>query len=169
MSTQEAPPQEALAPHMLGKNTPPLGRCRACPHSMSSETLKTISTPSPATWKIRRNTKTYGATCFSALSQEVPVGWYHALPPSSILSYEDLQQTFCIGFSHRKRERKDSGILLGVKQQLAKPLRDYLAHFSLSAQGVNDLQNHHGLKDCSFMRSLTHALVKTLAEATKRA
>lgn len=51
----------------------------------------------------------------------------------------DPQQIFFITFSNWRRERKDSRILLGVKKQSIEPLRDYLSHFSLVAQGVNNL------------------------------
>lgn len=95
---------------------------------------------------------------------------------SIIPSYVEFQQTFRVAFNHRRRERKDSSILLGVKQQTAEPLRDYLTCFSLTTQGVNELQDpavvmalRAGLKDCSFMRSLARTLVQTLAEAREKA
>lgn len=69
------------------------------------------------------------------------IGWYRSLLISSIDTYEELERTFKIVFSHWIREKKDSSTLLNKYQRERETIREYMVLFVIATQSVEYLQD----------------------------
>ncbi|XP_072073923.1 uncharacterized protein [Arachis hypogaea] len=65
--------------------------------------------------------------------------WFDNLPPRSVNSFEDLSQKFLMRFSIQKDKVKHEPSLLGVKQEVGEPLRDYMEMFNKVCLEIQDL------------------------------
>ncbi|XP_016207140.1 uncharacterized protein LOC107647586 [Arachis ipaensis] len=56
--------------------------------------------------------------------------WFDSLPPRSVTSFDDFSRKFLMRFSIQKDKVKHAPSLLGVKQEVGEPLRDYMERFN---------------------------------------
>nr|XP_025637069.1 uncharacterized protein LOC112732538 [Arachis hypogaea] len=65
--------------------------------------------------------------------------WFDSLPPRSVTSFDDLSRKFLMRFSIQKDKVKHAPSLLGVKQEVGEPLRDYMERFNKACLEIQDL------------------------------
>ncbi|XP_015952926.1 uncharacterized protein LOC107477428 [Arachis duranensis] len=65
--------------------------------------------------------------------------WFDSLPPRSVTSFDDLPHKFLMQFLIQKDKVKHAPSLLGVKQEVAEPLRDYMERFNKTCLEIQDL------------------------------
>ncbi|XP_057747474.1 uncharacterized protein LOC130966670 [Arachis stenosperma] len=65
--------------------------------------------------------------------------WFDSLPPRSVTSFDDLLRKFLMQFSIQKDKVKHAPSLLGVKQEIGEPLKDYMERFNKACLEIQDL------------------------------
>ncbi|XP_015959085.1 uncharacterized protein LOC107483001 [Arachis duranensis] len=88
--------------------------------------------------------------------------WFDSLPPKSVTSFEDLSCKFLMRFSIQKDKIKHVPSLLGVKQEVREPLRDYMKRFNKTCLEIQDLPTEavimvlvNGLREGPFFQSIS--------------
>ncbi|XP_057739667.1 uncharacterized protein LOC130956665 [Arachis stenosperma] len=87
--------------------------------------------------------------------------WFDSLPPRSVTSFDNLSRKFLMRFSIQKDKVKHAPSLLGVKQEVGEPLRNYMERFNKACLEIQDLPTEavimglvNGLREGSFSQSI---------------
>ncbi|XP_057746852.1 uncharacterized protein LOC130966103 [Arachis stenosperma] len=70
---------------------------------------------------------------------KAPMKWFDNLPHRSVTSFDNLSRKFLMRFSIQKDKVKHALSLLGVKQEVREPLRDYMERFNKECLEIQDL------------------------------
>ncbi|XP_057745267.1 uncharacterized protein LOC130963137 [Arachis stenosperma] len=99
---------------------------------------------------------------FSTTLSKAAIKWFDSLPPRSVTSFEDLSRKFLMRFSIQKDKVKHAPSLLGVKQEVGEPLRDYIEGFNKACLEIKDLSTEavimglvNGLREGPFSQSIS--------------
>ncbi|XP_016192818.1 uncharacterized protein LOC107633732 [Arachis ipaensis] len=102
--------------------------------------------------------------------------WFGSLPPRSVSSFDDLSRKFLIRFSIQKDKVKHAPSLLGVKQEVGEPLRDYIKRFNKACLEIQDLPTEaiimglvNGLREGPFSQSISKRHPTSLSDVQERA
>ncbi|XP_057734546.1 uncharacterized protein LOC130949985 [Arachis stenosperma] len=102
--------------------------------------------------------------------------WFDSLPPRSVTSFEDLSRKFLMRFSIQKDKVKHAPSLLGVKQEVREPLRDYMERFNKACLEIQDLPTEavimglvNGLREGPFSQSISKRHLTSLSDVQERA
>ncbi|XP_072077906.1 uncharacterized protein [Arachis hypogaea] len=79
------------------------------------------------------------ATCCKTFPTKAAMKWFDSLPLRSVTSFDDLSWKFLMRFSIQKDKVKHAPSLLGVKQEVGEPLRDYMEWFNKACLEIQDL------------------------------
>ncbi|XP_057739847.1 uncharacterized protein LOC130956936 [Arachis stenosperma] len=86
---------------------------------------------------------------------------FDSLPPRSVTSFDDLSHKFLTYFSIQKDKVKHAPSMLGVKQEVGEPLRDYMERFNKACLEIQDLPIEaviiglvNGLRERPFSQSI---------------
>ncbi|XP_025653210.1 uncharacterized protein [Arachis hypogaea] len=93
---------------------------------------------------------------FSTTLTKAAVKWFDNLPRRSVTSFDDLSRKFLMRFSIQKDKVKHAPSLLGVKQEVGEPLRDYMERFNKACLEIQDLPSLvNGLREGPFSQSIS--------------
>ncbi|XP_015964659.1 uncharacterized protein LOC107488424 [Arachis duranensis] len=102
--------------------------------------------------------------------------WFDSLPPRSVTSFEDFSRKFLMRFSIQKDKVKHALSLLGVKQEVRKPLRDYMERFNKACLEIQNLHTEaviidlvNGLREGHFSQSILKRHPTSLSDVPERA
>ncbi|XP_072054420.1 uncharacterized protein [Arachis hypogaea] len=102
--------------------------------------------------------------------------WFDSLPPRSVTSFEDLSRKFLMRFSIQKDKVKHAPSLLGVKQEVGEPLRDYMERFNKACLEIQDLPTEgvimglvNGLREGPFSQSISKRHPTSFNDVQERA
>ncbi|XP_025611785.1 uncharacterized protein [Arachis hypogaea] len=102
--------------------------------------------------------------------------WFDSLPPRSVTSFDDLSRKFLMRFSIQKDKVKHAPSLLGVKQEIKEPLRDYIEKFNKACLEIQDLPTEamimglvNGLRGGPFSQSISKRHPASLSGVQERA
>ncbi|XP_016165295.1 uncharacterized protein LOC107607915 [Arachis ipaensis] len=112
---------------------------------------------------------------FSTTLTKAAVKWFDNLPRRSVTSFDDLSRKFLMRFSIQKDKVKHAPSLLGVKQEVGEPLRDYMERFKACLE-VQDLPTKavimilvNGLREGPFSQSISKRHPTSLSDVQERA
>ncbi|XP_072064511.1 uncharacterized protein [Arachis hypogaea] len=102
--------------------------------------------------------------------------WFDSLPPRSVTSFDDLTRKFLTRFSIQKDKVKHAPSLLGVKQEVGEPLRDYMERFNKTCLEIQNLPTEavimglvNGLREGPFSQSILKRHLTSLNDVQERA
>ncbi|XP_015963927.1 uncharacterized protein LOC107487744 [Arachis duranensis] len=102
--------------------------------------------------------------------------WFDSLPPRSVTSFDDLLQKFLMRFSIQKDKVNHAPSLLGVKQEVGEPLRDYMERFNKACLKIQDLPMEavilglvNGFREGPFSKSISKKHLTSLSDVQERA
>ncbi|XP_057739880.1 uncharacterized protein LOC130956979 [Arachis stenosperma] len=102
--------------------------------------------------------------------------WFNNLPPRSVTSFDDISRKFLMRFSIQKDKVKHVPSLLGVKQEVGEPLRNYMERFNKACLEIQDLPTEavimglvNGLRKGSFSQSISKRHPTSLNDVQERA
>ncbi|XP_057756676.1 uncharacterized protein LOC130975981 [Arachis stenosperma] len=88
--------------------------------------------------------------------------WFDSLPLRSVTIFDDLSRKFIMRLSIQKDKVKHAPSLLGVKQEVGEPLRDYMERFNKECLEIQDLPIEavimglvNGLREGPFSQSIS--------------
>ncbi|XP_057739708.1 uncharacterized protein LOC130956722 [Arachis stenosperma] len=100
---------------------------------------------------------------FSTTLTKAAMKWFDSLPLRSVTSFDNLSRKFLMRFSIQKDKVKHALSLLGVKQEVGKPLRNYMERFNKACLKIQDLPTEavimglvNGLREGSFSQSISN-------------
>ena len=67
--------------------------------------------------------------------------WFSKLPTSSIMSFEQLSDSFVRNFIGVQHHKRPTSYLLTIKQQEAKSLREYVKHFNKDVLKIDEVDD----------------------------
>ncbi|XP_072084714.1 uncharacterized protein [Arachis hypogaea] len=101
--------------------------------------------------------------------------WFDSLPPRSVTSFDDLSRKFLMRFSIQKDKVKHAPSLLGVKQEIGEPMRDYMKRFNKACFDIKDLPTEavimdlvNGLREGPFSQSISKRHPTSLSDVQER-
>ncbi|XP_029144876.1 uncharacterized protein [Arachis hypogaea] len=113
---------------------------------------------------------------FPTTLSKAAMKWFDSLPPRSVTSFEDLSRKFLMRFSIQKDKVKHALSLLGVKQEVGEPLRDYMERFNKACLKIQDLPTEavimglvNGLREGPFSQSISKRHPTSLSDVQERA
>ncbi|XP_057758939.1 uncharacterized protein LOC130979496 [Arachis stenosperma] len=113
---------------------------------------------------------------FPTTLSKAAMKWFDSLPPRSVTSFEDLSRKFLMRFSIQKDKVNHAPSLLGVKQEVGEPLRDYMERFNKACLEIQDLPTEavimglvNGLREGPFSQSISKRHPTTLSDVQERA
>ncbi|XP_057721038.1 uncharacterized protein LOC130935349 [Arachis stenosperma] len=113
---------------------------------------------------------------FPTTLSKAAMKWLDSLPPRSVTSFEDLSRKFLMRFSIQKDKVKHAPSLLGVKQEVGEPLRDYMERFNKACLEIQDLPTKavimglvNGLREGPFSQSISKRHPTSLSDIQERA
>nr|XP_025692700.1 uncharacterized protein LOC112794956 [Arachis hypogaea] len=102
--------------------------------------------------------------------------WFNSLLPRSVTSFNDLSRKFLMQFSIHKDKVNHVSSLLGVKQEVGEPLRDYMEGFNKACLEIQDLPTEavimglvNGLREGPFSQSISERHPTSLSNVQERA
>ncbi|XP_016192854.1 uncharacterized protein LOC107633769 [Arachis ipaensis] len=102
--------------------------------------------------------------------------WFNSLPPRSVTSFDDLSRKFLMQFSIQKDKVNHAPSLLGVKQEVGEPLKDYVERFNKACLEIQDLPTKavimglvNGLREGPFSQSISKRHLTSLSDVQERA
>ncbi|XP_072078088.1 uncharacterized protein [Arachis hypogaea] len=102
--------------------------------------------------------------------------WFDSLLPRSVTSFDDLSHKFLMRFSIQKDKVKHAPSLLGTKQEIGEPLRDYMERFNKACLEIQDLPTEavimglvNGLREDPFSQSISKRHPTSLSDVQERA
>ncbi|XP_016164188.1 uncharacterized protein LOC107606662 [Arachis ipaensis] len=114
--------------------------------------------------------KTFPTTLTKAVMK-----WFDSLPSRSVTSFDDLWRKFLMRFSIQKDKVKHALSLLGVKQEVGEPLRDYIERFNKARLETQDLPTEavimgliNGLLEGPFSQSISKRHSTSLSDIQER-
>ncbi|XP_057723368.1 uncharacterized protein LOC130939266 [Arachis stenosperma] len=112
---------------------------------------------------------------FPTTLSKAAMKWFDSLPPRSVTSFEDLSKKFLMRFSIQKDKVKHAPSLLGVKQEVGEPLRDYMERFNKACLEIQDLSTEaviiglvNGLREGLFSQSISKRHPTSLSDVQER-
>ncbi|MCI26369.1 hypothetical protein A2U01_0047564 [Trifolium medium] len=112
----------------------------------------------------------------SGTFKDAALHWYMNLPKNSTENYADFHKKFIHQFSGSKHVKVTATSLFSIRQNYAKPLREYLARFSEATIKVSNPNQemfvaafHNGLRAGHFNESLAQKPASSMQEINKRA
>ncbi|XP_072089526.1 uncharacterized protein [Arachis hypogaea] len=113
---------------------------------------------------------------FSTTLRKAAMKWFDSLPPRSVTSFDDLSYKFLMRFSIKRDKVKHAPSLLGVKQEIGEPLRDYMERFNKACLEIQDLSTEavimglvNGLQEGLFSQSISKRHSTFLSDVQERA
>ncbi|XP_072090462.1 uncharacterized protein [Arachis hypogaea] len=113
---------------------------------------------------------------FPTTLSKAAMKWFDSLPPRSVTSFEDLLRKFLMRFSILKDKVNHAPSLLGVKQEVGEPLRDYMERFNKACLEIQDLPTEavimglvNGLREGPFSQSISKRHPTSLSDVQERA
>ncbi|XP_025630696.1 uncharacterized protein [Arachis hypogaea] len=113
---------------------------------------------------------------FPTTLTKVAKKWFDSLPPRLVTSFDDLSRKFLMRFSIQKDKVKHAPSLLGVKQEVEEPLRNYMKRFNKACLEIQDLPTEaiimglvNGLREGSFSQSISKRQPTSLNDVQERA
>ncbi|XP_072058051.1 uncharacterized protein [Arachis hypogaea] len=101
--------------------------------------------------------------------------WFDSLPPRLVTSFDGLSCKFLMRFSIQKDKVKHALSLLGVKQEIGEPLRDYVERFNKVCLEIQNLPTEtvimglvNGLRECPFSQSISKRHPTSLSDMQER-
>ncbi|XP_015944279.1 uncharacterized protein LOC107469410 [Arachis duranensis] len=113
---------------------------------------------------------------FPTTLSKAAMKWFDSLPPRLVTSFEDLSRKFLMRFSIQKDKVKHAPSLLGVKQEVGEPLRDYMERFNKACLEIQYLPTEaviielvNGLREGPFSQSISKRHPTSLSDVQERA
>ncbi|XP_015962360.1 uncharacterized protein LOC107486329 [Arachis duranensis] len=112
---------------------------------------------------------------FPTTLSKAAMKWFDSLPPRLVISFEDLSRKFLMRFFIQKDKVKHAPSLLGVKQEVKEPLRDYMKRFNKACLEIQDLPTEavimglvNGLREGPFSQSISKRHPTSLSDVQER-
>ncbi|XP_015957295.1 uncharacterized protein LOC107481530 [Arachis duranensis] len=112
---------------------------------------------------------------FPTTLSKMAMKWFDSLLPRSVTSFKDLSRKFLMRFSIQKDKVKHAPSLLGVKQEVGEPLRDYMEKFNKACLEIQDLPTEvvnmglvNGLREGPFSQFISKKHPTSLSDVQER-
>jgi hypothetical protein len=101
--------------------------------------------------------------------------WFNSLPPGSIDSFDELQDSFEAHFMHQKRYERDPVEIHNIRQGDNEPILDFLRRFNretMEIKGVTEGMRvsgyMHAIRNKQLIEQLNRVVPRTMKEAEER-